>query len=676
MDSVKTFKVKLEIKEVTGCGKIQPIFELRLNELKQTIPLKGSILIENPEVLNSTLHITAFNGERPLGSTKTSLTSILNDKSQLKPEKWLKVKTEEFQNFRVKVMASHSGGDLPVKEKETPKVSRPSTSKSERVVECPYLSKLASNNTVSIEPLDEIWRNRNEGNSLIKLSFEPDQAKDLQGSQEVFNEVDLKNFECIRSLNSVQLKQAVKGLCEEVRQLEVISKALPELRDTFNSKSSERKRIGNEGLEMVSQMKIKWQEQSEDINKLLKIRSEAKQKLQERQETAKDLEKQRDQLKSELLDLQKSRNFNGIQSIYQKLIDSSEHQKSELHQKILFEQEEMKKALNKTNQEISSFKKDAEDLSAHVKRVSQEYNSAKDLNIQLKKQINELQSLLENPSAVESRHENKLKDLKQVLENKDHLNKELKTSALGLESNSKELKSQFFVLKSQKETTSEVLKEEKSQVESVESSISKLQNEFLTSILAKVSNEQICCLRADLSSLISDISHLLDVYSTTRPSLLPDLDKGGELISSESEKILLQAERLDQMIESIDHKEEELDQLKTTMGQVKKRHIVHTPVKTDPLDMSLADLVNSKEVPVKFTRLDGGNYLFGSTKVYLKLENSKLLAKIKGGFISIEDFLTTYTPIEVSKADSRGKSPVQRKSSAGPGLNSSFLKSS
>ena len=120
------------------------------------------------------------------------------------------------------------------------------------------------------------------------------------------------------------------------------------------------------------------------------------------------------------------------------------------------------------------------------------------------------------------------------------------------------------------------------------------------------------------------------------------------------------------MIESIDQKEEELESLKDTMGQVKKRHIVHTAVKGDPVDQTLADIVNSKEIPVKFTRLDGGNYLFGSTKVYLKLENSKLLAKIKGGFISIEDFLSTYLPIEQSRSEVKAKSSSSAKSAVSP----------
>ena len=665
MESVKPAKLKLEIKEVTGCGKLQPSFEVRINERRDLLNLKASVLIEGSDILPSSIvHLTALNGEKSLGSTKTTLTAILTDKLQLKPEKWLKLKTEEFQNFRVKVVASYSPGDLPAKDKETPKPSRPSTSKSEKIVECPYLSKLGSQGAVSTEALDELWKSRNVNDqSTIKLSFEPDNLS-IENSEQV--NLDLLSVQSIKSFSGSQMKQLVRELCEDVRQLEVISKALPELRDSFQGKAADRKRIGEEGRELIGRMKNDWNETKLKILEKVEVRDEAKNRLIKAQETSKELEKERDELRSSLFSLQKTGNFQDIQILYSKLIESSEIQKKELQEKIALEAVEMKNSCEKTNQEINTFKRDSEDLQKRVKEVTEEYNSAKDSNARLRQKVNDLKSTLESPEIVQSREESQLSHLKSEINHRDKLTNDIKSSILSIKQSSSDLSYQSSNLLRSKTQNNSDLASLKASIHSTQSSISQIEKAFLTSVLSKVSNEQICCLRADLSCLISDISSLKDFYSKSHRPVLLDLDKGAEIISVESEKILIRAEKLDQMIESIDQKEEELESLKDTMGQVKKRHIVHTAVKGDPVDQTLADIVNSKEIPVKFTRLDGGNYLFGSTKVYLKLENSKLLAKIKGGFISIEDFLSTYLPIEQSRSEVKAKSSSSAKSAVSP----------
>jgi hypothetical protein len=93
------------------------------------------------------------------------------------------------------------------------------------------------------------------------------------------------------------------------------------------------------------------------------------------------------------------------------------------------------------------------------------------------------------------------------------------------------------------------------------------------------------------------------------------------------------------------------------MGEVKKRQPPYVPVKDDPVDAALAEYLNSKEVqvPIKFIRQEGGNYTFGTKKVYVKVENGRLLVKVGGGFTSIDEFLSIYTLIEQEKADSSPK---------------------
>ena len=181
-----------------------------------------------------------------------------------------------------------------------------------------------------------------------------------------------------------------------------------------------------------------------------------------------------------------------------------------------------------------------------------------------------------------------------------------------------------------------------------------LQKGILESSVKKISQEQVCCLRADLAQLIEDLALVKQRNLGFRSEVVKDLDVGAGILVCESEKVLVQAERLDSMIDHIDKKEEELEGLKSAMGQAQKRSPPYVPVKDDQVDCMLAAYLNAKEtpVPIKFIRQDGGNYTFGTKKVYVKIENSRLLVKVGGGFTSIDEFLWIYTPVELEKVDS------------------------
>jgi hypothetical protein len=44
-----------------------------------------------------------------------------------------------------------------------------------------------------------------------------------------------------------------------------------------------------------------------------------------------------------------------------------------------------------------------------------------------------------------------------------------------------------------------------------------------------------------------------------------------------------------------------------------------------------------------------GVYQFGSKKIYVKIDKEKILVRVGGGFISIQEFLDIYLPPEIEK---------------------------
>lgn len=54
-------------------------------------------------------------------------------------------------------------------------------------------------------------------------------------------------------------------------------------------------------------------------------------------------------------------------------------------------------------------------------------------------------------------------------------------------------------------------------------------------------------------------------------------------------------------------------------------------------------------IDLPITRLGGGFYMFGTKKIYAKIMNGKLLVRVGGGFMGIDEFIHTYVDTEQQK---------------------------
>lgn len=71
--------------------------------------------------------------------------------------------------------------------------------------------------------------------------------------------------------------------------------------------------------------------------------------------------------------------------------------------------------------------------------------------------------------------------------------------------------------------------------------------------------------------------------------------------------------------------------------------------KTDPVDRLLADFLNDTGCMVPIRRLGNGYYFFGSKKIYAKIMNGKLVIRVGGGYMSIEEFVSHYAQQELNR---------------------------
>jgi len=81
----------------------------------------------------------------------------------------------------------------------------------------------------------------------------------------------------------------------------------------------------------------------------------------------------------------------------------------------------------------------------------------------------------------------------------------------------------------------------------------------------------------------------------------------------------------------------------------KNSQIIYTSDKSDKVDQMFALYINAVRCPVKLKRIGEGQYIFGTKKIFAKIQNEKLIIRVGGGFMMIDDFLATYTAQELSK---------------------------
>lgn len=73
-----------------------------------------------------------------------------------------------------------------------------------------------------------------------------------------------------------------------------------------------------------------------------------------------------------------------------------------------------------------------------------------------------------------------------------------------------------------------------------------------------------------------------------------------------------------------------------------KPRVRYIPVKGDKVDEKMAVYMNNFDMDVPMQRLGDGQYMFGTRKVFAKIMNDKLVIRVGGGFMLIDEFLPTY----------------------------------
>lgn len=112
----------------------------------------------------------------------------------------------------------------------------------------------------------------------------------------------------------------------------------------------------------------------------------------------------------------------------------------------------------------------------------------------------------------------------------------------------------------------------------------------------------------------------------------------------------------------VDETDFNVQAMRESLAFFKIKNPVYQPIKADAIDKALADYLNSRNsvLPLPFVREVYGIYLFGGRKVNISIERGKLTVKVGGGFLPIEEFIDSYTEIELEKFEKRHQDVTPR----------------
>lgn len=141
--------------------------------------------------------------------------------------------------------------------------------------------------------------------------------------------------------------------------------------------------------------------------------------------------------------------------------------------------------------------------------------------------------------------------------------------------------------------------------------------------------QQKLCNTVDSSKLFNQIKYLSTSMTELREKIIEDNDELTRQILQFASDYLNAMTVIQQVRDVIEDRDNEINILRDLIAELQSKTIYY-PIKDDPVDEAIADYLNSRSepLPIVFIREDYGLYLFGTKRVFIKLENNKITSNL------------------------------------------------
>ena len=167
--------------------------------------------------------------------------------------------------------------------------------------------------------------------------------------------------------------------------------------------------------------------------------------------------------------------------------------------------------------------------------------------------------------------------------------------------------------------------------------------------------EQELEIRKDVERELADSrQHVLELEAQ-KDKLKKDLTIASDYLIEQDEKVHQANKTSLELLQHLKDAEIEIETLKDYIIELKHRIAVYIPVDNDSVDKKLAEYINNyperNRLKVMFMRESSGIYQFGTRKVFVKVEQGRIMIRVGGGYLSVDEFLDIYTPLEIEKLE-------------------------
>ena len=273
---------------------------------------------------------------------------------------------------------------------------------------------------------------------------------------------------------------------------------------------------------------------------------------------------------------------------------------------------------------------------------------------------------LDEKTKVLNSIQNELDTKGQVLLNsekaRDDLHQQLRQYADKSEEDAKKNKIYQDELLSKNRQLAQLNNEQRHEIELLKQEIQQRDQTILQQSNTILRIQQELNIRIDVESQLADARKHISDLEAQKQQLAKDLTIASDYLLEQDEKVHQANKTSLELLQHLKDAELEIDNLKAYIIELKHRIAVYIPVDSDLVDQRLAEYINNyperNRLKVMFMRESSGVYQFGTKRVYVKVEKDKIMIRVGGGYLSIDEFLDIYTPLEIEKLER--KSPLKK----------------
>jgi hypothetical protein len=177
-----------------------------------------------------------------------------------------------------------------------------------------------------------------------------------------------------------------------------------------------------------------------------------------------------------------------------------------------------------------------------------------------------------------------------------------------------------------------------------------------------LANELLLAKKADVESQHSEALTRASLNTESRGKLQGEVDSCTEYILQLEEKVYRSHKTSLELLRQLKDAELEIQAYKDKIFDLQSKIAVYIPVKQDTIDKKLAEYINNfperQKLKILFMRESEGVYQFGTKKVSVRVDMDRINIRVGGGYLSIDEFLDQYTPVELQKLER--KDPMRR----------------